>query len=863
MPGKIKTKQLQDIGTNTLLGRDTAASGPIEQIGLGGDLEFDGAGNIRGAAYTGDVTKAAGGTALTIAASAVDETELNNVDGGVDADSFVLSSGWAAAAGTVAIGDTIEVALEKVVGNQVAASDPAIFSTPITVVADSNITLSGAGASIDGVTLVAGDIVAAIGQTTALDRRVYEVAAGAWIDVTEMAVGDSVAGMIFAVSGEGTEYGGSLFVVDNAIGLDVVGTDILVFTRIDAQLDGSSVVRDVTTGLIETGAITGDVAVAQGGTSATIQPDSVTFDKMQDITTDTLLGRDTAATGTVEEIGVGGGVEFDGAGNLQTSAFTGDVTKSAGGTAQTIAADAVTYAKIQNVVADDVLLGNIAGAGGIVAEITPTQIRTLINVEDGAAADQTAAEVVFTPNGTIAATDVQAAIVEVRDESLLLTGGTMSGAIAMGGSLITGLAPGVSSTDAATVGQITALQFVEPVASQSYLGTATVAETNALSPVAGDSVVLEDAGTPSAGTSDAGVAGSLMEFDGTSWLELVAGSGGFTPAGIRVHASTISTFVTGGGLTAATDEGDFFEFDGAALLPATQIARADGDVFLVNDGTNDNTLWSAQGLAGASASTVQISNVTDLVTSVFGRAGIVSAAASDYDASQVDNDSTVTGAFVDDALNSLQTDIDAIEDNGIASTNGSIAFTGTIGADTLVGETAFSTAGAANRSVAADVLASAAGGSTGGLLVGYDDPNSDFTAATVSAAITEVGTDLETVLTDIGGQDPANLDQTTLTPGSGNNLNTGATITGTPADGYIDAVTINGVGVPVNYNATGSNPGVYFRNSIDTVTRTGGDVVSGDLIFFNSDATWGTASPGLEADDCISAFFNTQTLFTH
>ena len=41
------------------------------------------------------------------------------------------------------------------------------------------------------------------------------------------------------------------------------------------------------------------------------------------------------------------------------------------------------------------------------------------------------------------------------------------------------------------------------------------------------------------------------------------------------------------------------------------------------------------------------------VASVFGRSGAVVAAASDYDASQVDNDSGVTGAFVDDALDTL------------------------------------------------------------------------------------------------------------------------------------------------------------------------------------------------------------------
>lgn len=102
----------------------------------------------------------------------------------------------------------------------------------------------------------------------------------------------------------------------------------------------------------------------------TIANDAVTFAKMQNITTDRLLGRDTAGTGDVEELTATGGIEFTGTG-IQTSAFTGDVTKSAGGTALTIANDAVTYAKIQNVSAASRLLGRGSAAGaGDVEEIT-------------------------------------------------------------------------------------------------------------------------------------------------------------------------------------------------------------------------------------------------------------------------------------------------------------------------------------------------------------------------------------------------------------------------------------------------------------------------------------------------------------
>jgi hypothetical protein len=64
-----------------------------------------------------------------------------------------------------------------------------------------------------------------------------------------------------------------------------------------------------------------------------------------------------------------------------------------------IADDQVTYAKIQNVSATDRLLGRDSSGAGIIEEIAPSAIRTMINVEDGATADQTGAEIASALNG--------------------------------------------------------------------------------------------------------------------------------------------------------------------------------------------------------------------------------------------------------------------------------------------------------------------------------------------------------------------------------------------------------------------------------------------------------------------------------
>ena len=77
-------------------------------------------------------------------------------------------------------------------------------------------------------------------------------------------------------------------------------------------------------------------------------------------------------SGTVDDIG----------------SLTGDVTSS--NRATTIANDAVTYAKMQNVSATNVVLGRDSAGSGVVEEISAANLRTIINVEDAADVTDTA-----------------------------------------------------------------------------------------------------------------------------------------------------------------------------------------------------------------------------------------------------------------------------------------------------------------------------------------------------------------------------------------------------------------------------------------------------------------------------------------
>lgn len=55
--------------------------------------------------------------------------------------------------------------------------------------------------------------------------------------------------------------------------------------------------------------------------------------------------------------------------------------------------DQVTYAKIQDVSATDRILGRDTSGAGVIEEITPANLRTMINVEDGSTADQSKSDI--------------------------------------------------------------------------------------------------------------------------------------------------------------------------------------------------------------------------------------------------------------------------------------------------------------------------------------------------------------------------------------------------------------------------------------------------------------------------------------
>jgi len=161
----------------------------------------------------------------------------------------------------------------------------------------------------------------------------------------------------------------------------------------------------------------GDIVISSGVWA--IEAKAVTFAKIQDISTQRVVGRNTAAAGVTEEVSTsqlldwignsqgqilmrgasawlplgtgtaGQYLQTNGAGQNPAWATPpspanvadgdkGDITVTAG--SWVIDADAVTYAKMQNVAADDVVLGRISGANGNVEELTGTQVKSLLGL---------------------------------------------------------------------------------------------------------------------------------------------------------------------------------------------------------------------------------------------------------------------------------------------------------------------------------------------------------------------------------------------------------------------------------------------------------------------------------------------------
>jgi hypothetical protein len=379
--------------------------------------------------------------------------------------------------------------------------------------------------------------------------------------------------------------------------------------------------------------LTGDVTGSGTGSfAATIANNAVTFAKVQQIATDKILGRDTSGTGVVEELTVGGGVEFTGSGGIQTSAFTGDVTKAAGGTAQTITTSAVTYAKIQDISAASRLLGRGAGAGaGVAQEIS---LGTGLSMS-GTTLSSTAAGSVTSVDASGGTTGLTFSGGPVTTTGTLTLAGTLD--VANGGTGATTAAGALTSLGAypnsnpagytANAGTVTnvsasgganisvATGSTTPVISQvaatttqnGYMTSAQATKLDGIAAGASVTSVGVDGGTtgltttggPITSSGTITLAGTLAVANGgtgaTSAANALTNLGAYpasNPSGYTSNAGTVTSVNVSGGSTGLTTSG--------GPVTASGTITIDGVLSVANGGTSSTSASSAISfLAGA------------------------------------------------------------------------------------------------------------------------------------------------------------------------------------------------------------------------------------------------------------------------
>ena len=292
--------------------------------------------------------------------------------------------------------------------------------------------------------------------------------------------------------------------------------------------------------------------------------------------------------------------------NFEDSIFgnvSSDITIAAGGAA-TIAADAVTFAKMQNISSNNVILGNDDGADSAVQELTAANVRTIINVEDGAdvtdATNVTAAGALMDSEVTSLALIKGLTAAQISG-SFVQASASFSTRVTANDAKLTANTSNVTSAGALMDSEVTNLAFVKGLTSGVSEGNVLVAaasvadndflrvDSDTVEGLSASEVVTAlgiEAGADVTDTANVTAAGALMDSELTNLAAVKAINQGLTTtSNVAFGNVTLSGDLVVNGTTTTLNTTNLNVEDQFILVNSGSTAKDAGIVFGGTSGT--------------------------------------------------------------------------------------------------------------------------------------------------------------------------------------------------------------------------------------------------------------------------------------